>query len=29
VTWVDLRKGLTADGLGRLVCGITGTKEPV
>lgn len=26
MTWVDLRKGLTDDGLDRLVWGITGTK---
>jgi hypothetical protein len=25
-TWVDLRKGLTTDGLDRLVWGITGKK---
>lgn len=29
MTWVDLRRGLTDDGLARLVWGITGTKEPV
>jgi TIR domain-containing protein len=27
LTWVDLREGLTDDGLARLVWGITGTKD--
>lgn len=27
MTWVDLRQGLTGEGLGRLVWGITGTKS--
>ena len=27
MTWVDLREGLTDDGLNRLVWGITGTKD--
>jgi len=26
-TWVDLRKGLSSDGLERLVWGITGRRE--